>query len=67
MVYFGDSTVAGRRLSRSGSVAVYWWPFVLGVRGSSAKRWGRTIPSSLGWVADDTAARLIDGRRAGDF
>ena len=67
MAYFGGSAIAGRRLSRSGSTAAYWWPFVLGVRGSSTKRWGRTIPSSVAQVVDDTVARLVDGRRAGDF
>jgi hypothetical protein len=67
MAYFGASTVAGRRLSRSSSAVAYWWPFLLGVRGSSVKRWGRTIPSSVVWVASDMAARLIDGRRTEDF
>jgi hypothetical protein len=67
MEYFGGSVVAERRLSRSGSAAACWWPFILGVRGSFAKRWGRAIPSSVPWVTDDTAARLVDGRRAGDF
>jgi hypothetical protein len=61
MVYFGGSTVVGRRLSRSSSATSYWWPFILGVRGSFAKRWGRTIPSSVAQVTDDTAARLVNG------
>jgi hypothetical protein len=67
MAYFDGCTVAGRRLSRSGSAAACWWPFVLGVRGTSTKRWGRTIPSSVAQVTDDTTARLVDGRCAGDF
>jgi hypothetical protein len=67
MAYFGGSAVAGRRLSRSGSAAAYWWPFVLGVSGSSTKRWGRIIPSLVVGVADDTAAGLVDGRHAGDL
>jgi hypothetical protein len=45
MAYFSGSAIAGRRLSESGSATAYWWLFVLGVRGSFAKRWGRKIPS----------------------
>jgi hypothetical protein len=67
MAYFGNSAIAGRRFSRLGSAAACWWLFILGVRGSSAKRWGRTIPSSVAWVADYTVARIVDGWRAGDF
>ena len=67
MAYFNASTVAGRRFSRLGSIAACWWLFFLGVRGNSVKRWGRKIPSLVVWVTDDTAARLVDGRRAGDF
>ena len=67
MVYFGASAIARRRLSRSGSIAACWWPFILGVKRSSMKRWGRTIPSSVAWVIDDMVARLIDGQRARDF
>jgi hypothetical protein len=67
MAYFYGSAVAERRLSRVGFAAACWWPFILGVRGSSAKRMGRTIPSSVAQVTNDTAARLVDGRRAGDY
>jgi len=30
------------------------------------KRWGRTIPSLVARVIDDTVARLVDGRHARD-
>jgi hypothetical protein len=40
---------------------------LLGVRGSSTKRWERTIPSSVARISNDTAARRIDGRCARDF
>ena len=67
MAYFDGYAIAGRRLSRSSSVVACWWPFALGVRGSSMKRWGRTIPSLVAQVTDDTMARLIDGQHARDF
>jgi hypothetical protein len=67
MAYFGGSTVAGRRLYDRVLLRLASGHFVLGVRGSSVKRWGRTIPSLVAWVADDTMARLVDGQHAGDF
>jgi len=39
MAYFDGSAVARRRLSGLGSTAAYWWLFILGVSGSSMKRW----------------------------
>jgi hypothetical protein len=67
MEYFGGSVVVGRRLYDRVLLRLAGGRFILGVRGSSAKRWGRTIPSLEPWVTDDMAARLVDGRQAGDF
>jgi hypothetical protein len=67
MAYFGGSAVVGRRLYDRVLLWLAGGHFVLGVRGSFMKRWGRTISSLVAWVAKDMAARLIDGRHAGDF
>jgi hypothetical protein len=67
MAYFGGSAVARRRLYDRVLLRLAGGRFILGVRGSSVKRWGRTIPSLVAWVTDDMAARLVDGRHAEDF